>query len=86
MQVTLSSEMVNAVRDTPEAPANLLESVEKAESVDGAWSISLTGDERIAMEEMCQWYIQKDPDTGELTDKGKLYNSIIDALYDADED
>ena len=39
----------------------------------------------MAMEEMCQWYVQKDPDTGDLSKKGELFNSIIDVLYETDE-
>ena len=45
--------------------------------------VKLTEDEAIAMVEMCQWYIKKDPDTGELTPKAKLFSAMVDAIDDA---
>ncbi len=36
------------------------------------------------MTEMCEWYVKKDPATGELTETGKIYDAIIDAIANAD--
>ncbi len=86
MQVPMSRAMIQAIRETPEVPANLLACVENAEKADGdEFLVTLSADERMAMEEMCQWYVQKDPDTGELSKKGELFNSIVDVLYETDE-
>jgi hypothetical protein len=46
--------------------------------------VDLGQDERMAMTEMCEWYVRSDPDTGELTEQGKLFESIIQAIIDAD--
>jgi len=46
--------------------------------------VSLGEDERMAMTEMCEWYVRTDHDTGELTDQGRLFESIIQAIIDAD--
>jgi hypothetical protein len=84
MQVRLTQEMLEAFKATPEIPANLVAKAEGATKDGDAYVLQIDEEERMSMEEMCQWYVIKDPDTGELNEKGVLFNSIIDAIYDAD--
>jgi hypothetical protein len=37
----------------------------------------------MAMTELCQWYIKKDPATGQLGPKAVLFDSIVRAVYAA---
>jgi hypothetical protein len=84
MQVHLTDAMLAALRETPEIPDNLLARVDGARK-DGAGSImTLSEDEAMAMSEMCEWYIRKDPATGQLGEKAKLFQTIVDAIDRAD--
>lgn len=84
MEVRISSEMLEALRNTPEIPDNLLAVVNNASSADADFVLQLEEDERTAMTEMCEWYITKDPATGELTDKAKIFDNLVKAIYEAD--
>lgn len=84
MQVRLSEPMLSALRETPEIPDNLLARVSGARQDGGGWVMTLTQDESMAMTEMCQWYIRKDPTTGRLGDKATLFEAIVSAIYDAE--
>ena len=86
MNVELTAEMVDALREAPELPGDLASALEAASSTSDGFDVPLSGDERMEMTEMCQWYIKKDPDTGELTERASLFNQIVDRLYAADED
>jgi hypothetical protein len=84
MQVHLSDAMLAALRETPEIPDNLLGRVNGARK-DGAGPImTLSEDEAMALAEMCEWYIRKDPATGQLGEKAKLFQTIVDAIDQAD--
>lgn len=85
MRVRMTMAMLKALKATPEIPDNLLACVENAEAAGDAFAVELGGDEAMAMEEMCQWYIQKDPETGEMTSKSKLFDLIVRAIYDAED-
>jgi hypothetical protein len=84
MEVRMTQEMVDALRKTAEMPDNLLACLDKAEADADALLVPLDEDERMAMTEMCEWYVRSDPDTGELTEQGRLFESIIQAIIDAD--
>ncbi|MFQ5703291.1 MAG: hypothetical protein ACE5HT_04640 [Gemmatimonadales bacterium] len=76
--------MIEALEQTPEMPDNLTKAVSGAREDGDAFLVTLTDDDAMAMAEMCQWYIKSDPVTGELTDKAKLFSSIIDAIDDCE--
>ena len=84
MEVPMTEAMLEALRNTPEIPDNLLACVDAARSDDGAFVIQMDDDERMAMTEMCEWYIRKDPESGELTLQGELFESIVREIIDAD--
>jgi len=83
MQVQLTGDMVELLKATPEIPDNLLAAVGAARRGADAFLVELNDDEAMAMVEMCQWYIKKDPATGMLTSKAALYDSIVEAVDDA---
>lgn len=83
MQAKMTAEMLEILRNTREIPDNLRAPVDAAREDGDRFLVELSEDEAMAMEEMCQWYVKKDPATGELTDRAKVYDGIIQALYDA---
>lgn len=83
MQVLMTAEMLDALKQTPELPEDQAASLNAAEQHGNAFLVKLTDDEAMALVEMCQWYIKADPDTGELTPKARLYDSIVDAIDEA---
>ena len=84
MEVRMTEEMVGALRGTPEMPDNLLACLENSAAEEDTFLVSLGEDERMAMTEMCEWYVRTDHATGELTEQGRLFESIIQAIIDAD--
>ncbi len=83
MEVRMTCAMVEALKKTPEMPENLTIAVNGAQEDGNTFLVSMTDDDAMAMGEMCQWYIKADPVTGELTDKAKVFSSIIDAIDDS---
>jgi len=84
MKVRMTEIMVKALTETPEIPDNLLTCLRGAETDGDMLLVDLGQDERMAMTEVCEWYVRSDPDTGNLTEQGKLFESIIQAIIDAD--
>ena len=76
--------MVKALTETPEIPDNLLTCLRGAETDGDMLLVDLGQDERMALTEVCEWYVRSDPDTGNLTEQGKLFESIIQAIINAD--
>ncbi len=84
MEVRLTQKMLTAVRGTPELPDNLRRRVDDAKPDGDVFVVTLDDDERVAMTEMCEWYVRTDPDSGDLTEQGRLFDEIIQAIIDAD--
>ncbi len=84
MNVRLTEAMLTALRRVPEIPDNLLARVNTARRDGGALVMALSEDEAMAMTEMCQWYIRKDPATGQLGDQARLFERIVNAIYEAE--
>ncbi len=84
MEVSLTQKMLTAVRETPELPDNLRRRVDDAKPDGDVFVVTLDDDERVAMTEMCEWYVRTDPDSGDLTEQGRLFDEIIQAIIDAD--
>ena len=84
MEVPLTQKMLTAVRETPELPDTLRRRVDDAKPDGDVFVVTLDDDERVAMTEMCEWYVRTDPDSGDLTEQGRLFDEIIQAIIDAD--
>lgn len=84
MDVHLTEAMLAALRATPEIPDNLLARVTGARRDGPRAVLTLSEDEAMAMTEMCQWYIRKDPQTGQLNDRARMFEAIVNAIYDAE--
>ena len=83
MNVHLTEPMRSALREVAEIPDNLLARVKSASPDAGGLVMTLSEDEAMAMTEMCQWYIRKDPTTGQLGEQARLFEGIVNAIYDA---
>ena len=79
----MTAEMLDALRQTPEMPDNLLACVGKAKADSQGFLVPMSQDEAMAMEEMCQWYIRRDPATGRMEAKAALFDAIVQAVYQA---
>ncbi len=83
MKVRMTAEMLAELKQTPELPEDLLAAANAAQQVGDAYLVRLGDDEAMALTELCQWYITKDPVTGELDTKAKLFDSIVVAIDEA---
>jgi hypothetical protein len=84
MRVRLTEAQLTALRQVAEIPDNLLARVNAARPDGGGFVMALNEDEAMAMTEMCQWYIRKDPTTGQLGEQARLFEGIVDAIYAAE--
>lgn len=80
----MTLEMLDALRATPELPDNLEAQIDAAREDGDDFFVELDDVEAMAMVEMCQWYIRNDPETGELTPKARLFQSMVDAIDEAE--
>lgn len=80
MQVRMTSEMLEALRQTSEIPDNLLACVNQATADRDGFLVPMSQDEAMAMAEMCQWYIRRDPVTGHMDAKATLFDAIVKAI------
>ncbi len=80
MNVRLTDALLAALRETPEIPDDLLARVNGARKAGAQWVMTLSDDEAMAMTEMCQWYIRKDPKTGQLNEQARRFQAIVDAI------
>ncbi len=83
MEVRMTPQMLDMLKRTPELPDNLRSRVEAAATEGENFAVTLDDDEAMAMTELCEWYVKKDPATGELTESGKIYDAIIETIDDA---
>jgi hypothetical protein len=85
MQVRMTSPMIEALKTTPEIPDNLAAVVQGARKDGDGFAVDMDEDEAMAMTEMCQWYIKKDPVTGKLNAKAEVFDGIVRAIYAAED-
>ena len=86
MEVHVTKAMLDALKATPEIPDNLKRRVEGAKKNAESFEMTLDEDEAMAMTEMCQWYIKKDPATGKLGPKAEVFDAIVRAVYKAQDE
>ena len=83
MNVRITQAMLDALGATPEIPDNLSRCVAAARKDGDGFVMSLDEDEAMAMAEMCQWYIKKDPASGTLGPKAEVFDAIVRSIYQA---
>jgi hypothetical protein len=83
MEVTLTKPMIEALKSAPDLPDNLRKCVHGAHGHADHFHLTLDDDEAMAMTEMCQWYIRKDPATGKLGPKAEIFDAIVRSIYAA---
>lgn len=84
MELRLNEEMIAALRETPELPDNLSACIEAAHAESDSFVVTVDDDEQMALTELCEWYVRKDPETGELTKQGRIFDAIVQLIIDAD--
>jgi len=85
MQVQLTKAMIEALRAAPDLPENLVKRAAGATPRGEGFLLTLDEDEAMAMTEMCQWYIRKDPVTGRLGTKAEVFDAIVRSIYAAED-
>lgn len=75
--------MLDALKAAPDLPENLLKRVSSVSAQGDGFQLTLDEDEAMAMTEMCQWYIRKDPVTGKLGPKAEVFDAIVRSIYAA---
>ena len=84
MELRLDEETITALRETPELPDNLRACIDDARAESDAFIVTVDDDEQMALTELCEWYVRKDPETGELTKQGRIFDAIVQLIIDAD--
>ncbi len=84
MELRLNEEMIAALREAPELPDNLLACIDEARAEEDAFVVTVDDDEQMALTELCEWYVRKNPETGELTKQGQIFDAIVQLVIDAD--
>lgn len=84
MELRLNEEMIAALRETPELPDNLRTCIDDAGAESDVFVVTVDDDEQMALTELCEWYVRKDPATGELTKQGRIFDAIVQLIIDAD--
>ncbi len=84
MELRLDEEMIAALRETPELPDNLRACIDDARAETDVFFVTVDDDEQMALTELCEWYVRKDPATGELTKQGRIFDAIVQLVIDAD--
>ena len=85
MHVRLTKAMVEALKAAPDLPENLRKRVSEVATQGDGLQMTLDEDETMAMTEMCQWYIRKDPATGKLGPKAEVFDAIVRSIYAAED-
>ena len=83
MKVRMTAEMLIGLKQTPELPEGLRMAIERVRSHGDAFLVDLSDDEAVELAEVCQWYIRRDPVTGQLTEKAEIFDSIAAAIDEA---
>jgi len=83
MQVHVTKAMLDALKAAPDMPDNLVRCAATAAPQGDGFLLTLDEDEAMAMTEMCQWYIRKDPVTGRLGPKAEVFDAIVRSIYAA---
>ena len=84
MELRLNEEMIAALRETPELPDNLRACIDDAHAESDAFVVTVDDDEQMALTELCEWYVRKDPETDELTKQGRIFDANVQLIIDAD--
>lgn len=85
MHLHMTKAMVEALKAAPDLPENLLQRVSSVSAEGDGFQLTLDDDEAMAMTEMCQWYIRKDPATGKLGPKAEVFDAIVRSIYAAED-
>lgn len=83
MHVHMTKAMIEALKTAPDLPENLLKRVSSVSARGDGFQVTLDEDEAMAMTEMCQWYIRKDPVSGKLGPKAEVFDAIVRSIYAA---
>jgi len=85
IEVPITSEMLTALKSADETPDTLVQAIAGVKPAGQGFTLRLTGDQTIAMTEMCEWHVRTDPKTGKVSAATKVWDDIIRAVQEAEE-
>ena len=85
IDVPLTADMLKALRSADETPDTLVQAIAGVKPAGAGYTLSLTGNQAIAMTEMCEWHVRTDPKTGKVSAATKVWDDIIRAVQEAEE-
>ena len=85
IDVPLTADMLKALKGADETPDTLVQAIAGVKASGPGYTLSLTGNQAIAMTEMCEWHIRTDPKTGKVSAATKVWDDIIRAVQEAEE-
>lgn len=85
IQVSLTPDMLAALKSAQETPETLVQAIAAVKPAGKGFALALTGNQAIAMTEMCEWHIRTDPKTGKVSAATKVWDDIIRAVQDAED-
>jgi len=81
MQVTVTQDIVDALKRLGHVPDNLQQRLDAMTPAAGGYTLTLSDDEGMALAELVQWHMRTDPATGKATPESAPYGDLV-ALID----
>ena len=85
IDVPLTGDMLTALKGADETPDALVPAIAGVKADGKGYVLSLSGNQAIAMTEMCEWHIRTDPNTGKVSAATKVWDDIIRAVQQAED-
>jgi hypothetical protein len=85
IDIPLTADMVKALQSADEMPDTLVQAIASVKPDGKGYVLALTGNQAIAMTEMCEWHVRTDPKTGKVSAATKVWDDIIRAVQEAED-
>ena len=85
IEVPLTADMLTALKSADETPDALVTAFAGVKASGTGFVLTLTGDQTIAMTEMCEWHVRTDPKTGKVSAATKVWDDIIRRVQEAED-
>jgi hypothetical protein len=77
--------MLTALKSADETPDALVPAIAGVQPDGKGFVLTLSGNQAIAMTEMCEWHIRTDPKTGKVSAATKVWDDIVRAVQHAED-
>jgi len=77
--------MLTALKTAEETPDTLVQAIAGVKPDGKGFVLQLSGNQAIAMTEMCEWHVRTDANTGKVSAATKVWDDIIRAVQQAED-